>query len=60
MANHLERNDYFDNDREAGTEDKEPSCMDDDKAVCGECVECSVFCDVCGAWHYNDEPCESH
>ena len=34
-----------------GTYDDEP---------CGECHECSVFCDVCGMWYDMDEPCGFH
>ena len=60
MPNHLDWNDYFDNDREAGTESEEPSCTDEDYAVCGECIECSTYCDVCGTWYYKDDPCGFH
>lgn len=31
-----------------------------DNEPCGECHECSVFCDVCGMWYDMDEPCEFH
>ncbi len=27
---------------------------------CGECNECSTYCDVCATWYYSDEPCEHH
>lgn len=27
---------------------------------CGECNECSTFCDVCGSWYSDEEPCEFH
>jgi len=27
---------------------------------CGECEECSVFCDVCGTWYYIQDMCELH
>lgn len=27
---------------------------------CGECNECSTFCDVCGHRYLDDEPCELH
>jgi len=32
----------------------------DEYEPCGECHECSVFCDVCGMWYDMDEPCEFH
>lgn len=27
---------------------------------CGECNECSIFCDVCGIWYGDEDPCEFH
>ena len=33
-------------------------CAEEDP--CGECNECSTFCDVCGSWFWKDEPCELH
>ena len=36
------------------------ACPDDDEAVCGECNDCSTFCDVCGSWYYADNPCRQH
>lgn len=27
---------------------------------CGECNKCSTFCDVCGSWYPDHEPCDIH
>ncbi len=38
-----------------------PSCTDPiDESVCGECNECSTYCDVCAAWYWDEEPCGDH
>jgi len=36
----------------------EDSCVEEDP--CGECHNCSYYCDVCGKWFWKDEPCELH
>ena len=36
----------------------EPVCGEEES--CGECNECSRWCDVCGIWYCEDEPCEFH
>lgn len=39
-------------------ETKETLCNSDEQ--CGECESCSVFCDVCGTWYWDEDPCELH
>ncbi len=31
-----------------------------ERTDCQECDECSTFCDVCGSWYWDEEPCEFH
>ena len=35
-------------------------CLEENEEDCLECSRCSTYCDVCGAWYWNEEPCLYH
>ena len=35
-------------------------CLEENEEDCLECSRCSTYCDVCGAWYWNEEPCIYH
>ena len=39
---------------------KEDTCFDEDHGTCGECNDCSEWCDVCAMWYPADDACPLH